>query len=292
LPKRKIEPEYSKMMNVKTAIKQQIKRILLNSLWQFDGKRLAERLRKLGIQAGDSLIVHASWRTDSGFKGSPIEMIQALKRVLGPDGLLVMTSMPYQNESSRKFIQRGGKVNIRRSPSKMGLLTEVFRRNKETRRSLSPTHPLLAWGNDAESFLAGHEQALSPFGPDSPFQKLLDRGAKVLCIDAPFSTVTFTHFVEDRIAKHLPYPLYEEHIFQGTVIDEEKQEHKVPVQVLTAQANRLRREERYIAALEQTGAIRNAKVGNCRLLLLECRQMVEVAEAMYARGQSFFDMPE
>ncbi|MEH6814112.1 MAG: AAC(3) family N-acetyltransferase, partial [Motiliproteus sp.] len=135
-------------------------------------------------------------------------MIQALKQAVGPQGLLVMTSMPYQNESSREFLERGGKINIRRSPSKMGLLSEVFRRNKETVRSLSPTHPLLAWGTEADAFIAGHDQASSPFGPVSPFQKLLERDAKVLCIDAPFSTVTFTHFVEDRIANNLPYPLY------------------------------------------------------------------------------------
>lgn len=279
-------------MNTQATIKHLVKRLLLKSLWKFDADKLTAHLRSQGINSGDSLIVHASWRTDCGFYGTPLEMIQALKRVVGTQGLLVMTSMPYQNESSREFLERGGKLNVRRSPSKMGLLSEVFRRNKETLRSLSPTHPLLAWGAGAQAFIGGHDQALSPFGPESPFQKLLGQDAKILCIDAPFSTVTFTHFVEDQIAMHLPYPLYEEQIYSGLVIDRDGVEYSVPVQVLSAKANALRREQRYIEALQAAGAMQTSKLGNCRFLRLSCRQMVQVAEAMYAQGQSFFDMPE
>ncbi|WP_207060992.1 AAC(3) family N-acetyltransferase [Motiliproteus sp. SC1-56] len=279
-------------MTAKTAIKSGLKNLLLKTLWRFDAAALTSHLQRLGIEPGDTLIVHASWRTDSGFSGTPLDMITSLKVAIGSEGLLVMTSMPYQNESSRDFLQRKGSINIRRSPSKMGLLTEVFRRNAQTVRSLSPTHPLLASGPEARTFIEGHEAALVPFGPDSPFQKLLDRNAKILCIGAPFSTVTFSHFVEDRIAPYLPYSLYEKNIFQGVVIDTDNNEQSIPVKVLSSQANRLRREERYVAALEQAGAIKCSRIGNCRLLLLECRDMVDVAETMYRRGQSFFDVPE
>ncbi|MFT5721793.1 MAG: aminoglycoside 3-N-acetyltransferase [Motiliproteus sp.] len=280
------------MTPITAALKRRIKQLLCRTLWKFSVDDLVKHLKKQGLGTGDTLIVHASWRPDSGFNGNPAEMIRALKQVIGPEGLLVMTSMPYQNESSRAFLERGGTLNVRRSPSQMGLLSEVFRRNKETLRSLSPTHPLLAWGAGSENFIAGHDLALSPFGPKSPFQKLLDLDAKVLCIDAPFATITFSHFVEDRIAPLLPFPLYEPQIFTGRVIDHSSEERELSVQVLSAQANRLRRDARYLQALQHAQAIEASTLGNCRLLLLSCRQMVAVAETLYAQGQSFFETQE
>ncbi|MCG5502206.1 AAC(3) family N-acetyltransferase, partial [Ectothiorhodospira lacustris] len=107
-------------------------------------------------------MIHASWGPANGFHGRPADMIFILKELIGVNGLLVMPSLTYQNESSREFLARGVPMDVRRSPSQMGLLSEVFRRGKGVRRSLSPTHPLLAWGHRAEEFLAGHEEALVP----------------------------------------------------------------------------------------------------------------------------------
>ncbi|MDX1656469.1 MAG: AAC(3) family N-acetyltransferase, partial [Candidatus Competibacteraceae bacterium] len=233
--------------------------------------------------------VHASWLSHNGFRGRPVELIEALKAVVGPGGLLSMTSMPYHNESSAQFLERGGVMDVRRSASRMGLLTEVFRRNRETRRSLSPTHPILAWGERADWFVADHQNCLSPFGPGSPFAKLLQLDGKILTLDAPFSTITFTHFLEDRIASSLPFSLYEPQPRTATVVDDQDRHLEVPVRVISREANARRREERLVAALEREGLLHRSRVGNTRLLLVECRAMTDCVDRMVAAGQSFFD---
>ncbi|MCG5512080.1 AAC(3) family N-acetyltransferase [Ectothiorhodospira shaposhnikovii] len=252
----------------------------------------SEAISQLGLRRDDVVMIHSSWRTNNGFVGRPTDMIATLRDVVGINGLLVFPSLIYQNESSKEFLIRNVAMDVRRSPSQMGLLSEVFRRGKGVRRSLSPTHPLLAWGHRAEEFLVGHDEALVPFGPQSPFGRLLEWNGKILTIDAPFSTVTFTHFLEDRIAQTLPVPLYEPEPMEGTVIDYEGVARKVPVKVLSATANRLRRDDLLEAELLKEGVLKRRRVGNTRLGLLDCRAMTEVVDHMVATGRHFFDSPQ
>jgi aminoglycoside 3-N-acetyltransferase len=89
-------------------------------------------------------------------------VVRALKAAVGEGGLLVMPSMPYHNMSSAQWLAKGKPMNVLRSPSMMGLVSEVFRRSEGVQRSLSLTHPLLAWGRDAAAFVEGHERAERP----------------------------------------------------------------------------------------------------------------------------------
>lgn len=270
-------------------LRDRLKHLIVKHLLCYDGPALLRRLRRLGVRQDDTLMVHSSWKPLNGFSGRPADMIVALKQAVGENGLLVMPSLTYQNESSAEFLARGIPMDVRRSPSKMGLLPEVFRRNRDIVRSLSPTHPLLAWGRGATEFVADHDRAAEPFGAQSPFARLLARDAWILGIDAPFSTITFTHFVEDRLADRLPFPFYDLEVRMGTVIDYSGQARQCPVRVISTQANRLRREERYVMQLERQGMLHRRRIGNTRLLLLRCREMVECAESMAARGELFFD---
>ncbi len=173
----------------------------------------------------------------------------------------------------------------------MGLLTEVFRRSKDVRRSLSPTHPLLAWGADAESFLDGHEKTDRPFGPQSPFARLLERNAWLVCLDCGFESITFTHYVEDCIADTLPFPLYEPQPMTGIAIDYDGNRIECPTRVLSAQANRLRRDARLEAHLRQAGALAQARVGNSRFESIRAADLFTGARALATSGIHFFDMP-
>jgi len=270
-------------------IKKKIKNVLLKTLWKYDGAQLVRFLKKRGIEKGDTLVVHASWLKQNGFQGSPLDFINAIKEVVTDQGLLVMMSMPYQNQSSAEFIRRGGQMKVNRSPSKMGLLSEVFRRGKETHRSLSPTHPVLAWGKDAQAFLAGHIECLEPFGKGSPFEKMLLRNAKIMAVDTPFSTVTFTHFLEDSVSDQLSFRLYEEESLIGTVVTDTGEELNPPVKVLSQEANARRREDRLIAFLQQEKAINNARLGATRFIFMECAKLRAATEKMYQQKISMFD---
>jgi aminoglycoside 3-N-acetyltransferase len=180
-------------------------------------------------------------------------------------------------------------MDVRRTPSMMGLLSEAFRRSQGVHRSLSPSHPLVAWGADAETFLAGHERTDEPFGPDSPFARLLTREAWILGLDVPFASFTFTHHVEAITAHALPYPFYEAEPMAAVTIDATGQRIDCQVKVISAQANRARREERLVAELERMGALHRVRLGNTRLLLVRAQDVLAGASALLSRGQHFFE---
>ena len=255
----------------------------------YNAQALRKKLEQIGVREGDTLMVHSSWRPSNGFTEPPAQFCAALREAVGEDGLVVMPSLTYHNMSSAEFLATGKPMNVRRSPSAMGLLTEVFRRGKGVVRSLSPTHPLLAWGKDAAEFIAGHEATDRPFGPESPFARLLQRNALILCVDAGFSSITFTHFVEDQLAHTLDVPLYEPSPINGTVVDSTGAEHIVPTRVLSAAANRLRREPRLIAHLTQAGSLHEGRIGNTRLTWIRAQDHMRGAEALATAGAHFFD---
>ena len=269
-----------------------IKKTIVNIFFSYDDEKFVDNLMSMGISRGDVIMVHSSWLSLNGFKGRPVLMVNALKRLIGETGLLIMPSLSYQNESTADYLRRRKVMNVKRTPSMMGLLSEVFRRGSGVRRSLSPTHSLVAWGNESKSFVAGHEACQVPFGKNSPFDKLLKMNGKILTIDAPFSTITFTHFLEDRIASHLNFPLYEESSFFGKLIDYDGEEHEIEVKVLSRQANNLRREQRLINELNKQGVIKRRKVGNTQLMLIDCKAMSDCVDEMIVKGDLFFDSPK
>jgi len=273
------------------AIPRGVKKLIARTFFSFGPDDVVRRLGLLGVRAGDTVMVHSSWVPDNGFRGKPRDMIAALQHSVGPRGLLVMPSLTYQNKSSRAFLASGTPMDVRRSASKAGLLSEVFRRTPGVARSLSPTHPLLAWGSGAEAFIADHDRALVPFGEHSPFDKLLRRYGKIVTFDAPFSTITFTHYAECRIASLLPFDLFEADAMLGQVIDAEGNHREIPVRVISDRANQLRRDHRLEAWLRDANMLRTARVGRSRLLCVTCSAITNCAQEMAAQGRFFFDFP-
>jgi len=273
------------------AIKPRLKALAAKTVWAYGPEDVVKKLRQYGVLPGTTLIVHSSWLQYNGFRGKPADLVKAFKSAVGPEGLLVMTSMPYHNMSSAQWLAKGKAMNVRRSPSMMGLVSEVFRRSEGVVRSLSATHPLLAWGTAAEEFISGHQDTDYPFGPDSPFAKLLDRDAITLGFDAAFSAFTFTHFVEDQIAESLPITLYEPEPLRGMVVDANGTTSEQWVRVLSAEANSLRREHRLVEKLKNDGVLHQGSIGHTSLTWIRVKDVLAGARSLVAEGQNFFDAP-
>ena len=232
-----------------------IKHMMVQIFWSYGETNLVRTLNHLSIHEADTVMVHASWNPNNGFRGSPAKFIAALKAAIGPDGLLTMTSLPYHNQSSAEYLAQGRPMDVRRTASRMGLLSEVFRRDPETQRSLSPTHPVLAWGRDAMEFVSGHEDRAVPFGSESPFERLLERDGKILLVDTSLASITFTHYLEDRIKDQLPVLLYEPKPMEGLVIDQSGNAMAVPTYVISKRANAARDEGPFFASLDHCSSM-------------------------------------
>lgn len=258
-----------------STLKQKLKSVLLQTLWAFGPDELVRAIRRLGVREGDVLMVHSGWRPGSGFRGRPQDLVQAFLDAVGPTGTLCMMSMPFHGTSAAEYLTTGKVFDVRRTVSMVGLPSEIFRRRKGAVRSLHPTHSVAAMGPRASWLTEGHERCRSPFGPGSPFDKLVEAGAKILLYDVSFSFMTFEHYLEDRIQARLPVPLYEPEERPAEVIDSQGERRSVATQVLSAAVNRGRNSAALGAWLEAGGLLRRTTFKNVRLSLVDAKGAAE-----------------
>jgi aminoglycoside 3-N-acetyltransferase len=253
----------------------------------FDVKALRRALSEIGVARGDTLLVHSGYDAFTGFTGKPADVITVLEEMIGPHGTILMPSMPF-NGTAIEYLRSGAITDIARTPSRMGLLTEIFRRQKGTIRSVHPTHPVLARGASATYLTAGHENAPSPCGTGSPFAKLLETDGKILFLGTSIDTMTFFHNLEERYENRLhPSPLTEE-IFPVEVRDAAGRTIIVKTRLFEPAVSRRRRIEIMLPELRRRQDFRTARVGLLSIYLVKSSSVRDAFEATLTKGMSFY----
>lgn len=160
---------------------------------KYDPEYLANDLRKLGLQAGDTVLVHSGFRNINA--ESVAAVVEALQQVLTAEGTLVMPSFPGGSEFF--MVQSGIVFDVRSRKSDCGLITEYFRKQANVKRSLNPGHCMAAWGKHADFIVEGHEKCRVSAGWGSPFEKIIERHGKILLIGVTNLNNTTLHYVEN-----------------------------------------------------------------------------------------------
>ena len=132
--------------------------------------RLLRDLRSLGVEPGDLLFVHSSFKSLGPVEGGAGGVVAALEDAVGPEGLLMMPSF-----NLVEWERRAEVWDVGATPSTVGWLTEYFRLMSGTYRSDHYSHSVVARGKGARELVAGHRsQEGVPFsvGPDALGQDL------------------------------------------------------------------------------------------------------------------------
>lgn len=172
---------------------------------------VAEGLRGLGVEAGDTLLVHASLSELGWVCGGPQAVVDALQRVLTEEGTLAMPTHSSQYSNAEHWenppVPDHWPEVIRETmppyrpestPTRgMGAISECFRDYPGVRRSRHPEVSFAAWGADAEAVVADHSFD-DGLGERSPLAELYDRDADVLLLGTDWSTCTSLHLAEYR----------------------------------------------------------------------------------------------
>lgn len=168
---------------------------------------LEEHLARLGVGQGDTLLVHASFKSLGQIQSGAAAVIEAFENVLGKAGTLLM---PGFNLCSPDKAIRAGRWNPATTPSTVGYLTEFMRQLSGTVRSDHYSHSFLARGAQAEYLVSGHtsnDGEISPwdrepwgrtFGKDSPLVRAMELDARVLLLGTGHKSLTYWHLVEVR----------------------------------------------------------------------------------------------
>ncbi|MCC5877683.1 MAG: AAC(3) family N-acetyltransferase, partial [Candidatus Sumerlaeia bacterium] len=163
-----------------------------------DQSTLREELLASGVAKGDLLVVHSSLKAVGRIDGGPTALIQVLEDIIGPTGTLMMPTFTFNLQGWAMGVYDPG-----RTASRVGMLTEVFRRQPGVCRSLHPTHSVAARGMMAEELTEGAPTLHEPLGPGSPFDRARLLGAKILLLGVGQNRNSTIHLAE-HLAE-LPY---------------------------------------------------------------------------------------
>lgn len=273
-------------LKIKSQIRK-IKTVVASSLLSYDGVMLVNSLKEMGIRENDTVLVHANFKSDSGFQGEPGDAVEVLKGFLGEQGNFLMVSIPFRG-AGKDYLEKGKTFRVKKTMSMMGLISEMFRRAEGVQRSLHPTHPVLAYGKDSGMLTAEHEKCLYPCGAGSPFDKLRQLKGKILFYDANCRAITFFHYVEDLIKDKIPVAVYGDDLFKVKCIDENDRE--IEVKTYTFNKDLKRDAGKLIEEMENRGLIKRGRVGNSDLILLEAEDVVACMTEMVESGNYPYDL--
>ncbi|MFK8249956.1 aminoglycoside 3-N-acetyltransferase [Ancylobacter terrae] len=167
---------------------------------------LAADLWSLGLQAGDTVMVHAAMSRFGPLLNGPDAFIGALLDVLGPTGTLV--AYTDWDGAYEPLLDADGCLPERWRPHvppfdpatsrairDNGILAEFIRTTPGARRSGNPGASVAAIGALSAWIVADHPLDYG-YGDGSPLAKLVAAGGRVLMAGAPWETMTLLHHAE------------------------------------------------------------------------------------------------
>jgi len=156
----------------------------------------------------DILMVHSSYNALLPmYQGSQMELLKTLIDFCGATRTLVMPAFYFgeaDDGGARGTFLRDPKFDVRRTPSQMGILTELFRRTRGVLQSKHPVYRVAALGPQAAHLIARHEESLTGMGHNTPFDFMAKHTTCVLGVGKTFQVLTQVHHVESMLGEDFP----------------------------------------------------------------------------------------
>jgi aminoglycoside 3-N-acetyltransferase len=167
---------------------------------RYGAAELADALAKVNVPKHGTVFVHSSWEEFYNFDGRPMDLIKILQDYIGPTGTIAMPAFALRLDPTSLF-------DVRRTPTGAGFIAETFRRMKGVERSIHLYQSVAAIGPNATYLVRDHLKSLTSWDKHSPFPRLADLDATILCLGLPrsFGLGTVLHCPESLLREEIPY---------------------------------------------------------------------------------------
>lgn len=163
-------------------------------------------LRRLGVHPGDLVMIHASLKAIGTIDGGPVTLVGSLLDAVAPGGTLMgyasWDRSPYEETlNGAQMDEEARRAWPPFDPATagtyrgFGLLNQFLVETPGALRSAHPDASMVAIGALAQALIEPHRLG-EAFGRDSPLERFVRSGGKVLLLGAPLNTVTALHYAE------------------------------------------------------------------------------------------------
>lgn len=221
---------------------------------------------RLGLKAGDIVLVHSSYKSLGGVQGGPQTVIDALLEVLTPEGTLIMPTFNFN-------FNKGEPWDVLKTPSHMGAITELVRTNPESRRVFHPFYSFAIMGKLKDELTRVRYK--DSYGVDSIFMQLRNLDAKIMIIGLSYThSMTFFHHIEQM--EGVDYRFIKE--FTGQVTDETGKTYTDTFTMLVRDIDKgvLTEVDPMGAVLEKQGVVQIEKIGEADVKLMKANDVYRV----------------
>lgn len=169
------------------------------------------------INEGESILLHANasrlvkncLKIDKNFQTNSI--LETLLTKIGPTGTIIVPTFSFKTINNKFF-------DIKKTPSEMGLISELVRKNPLSVRTGHPVYSFAVIGSKKNLFEnLDNEDAFSIY---SPFKIIHNINCKIAIMDLPDSkSMTFYHYIEQM--NSVKYRFIKKFSFEYNNIDNE-----------------------------------------------------------------------
>ena len=226
---------------------------------------LVDGFRTLGVEAGDTLLVHSSYKSFGPVDGGPQTVIRALELAVDTehDGTLVMPTFNFG-------FNKGEPWDVRTTPSKMGVLTELVRQDPRAKRVFHPFYSFAVLGKHAE--MLGGLRYKSAYERNSVFGKLRDLDGKIMVIGLSYTnSMTFFHHIEQM--EGVDYRFLKQ--FTGEVTDADGRTYTDTFEMLVRDIDKgvITEVDPMGFLMEEKGVIQVRKIGEADVKLMKANEV-------------------
>lgn len=243
---------------------------------------LLHTLRSLGIHGGDAVFVHSGMEAFWAWKGTVPDIIAVIKDAVGPHGTLILPTFSVMG-TAVDLAKSGAIFDSRLTPSRTGLISEIFRRSPDVLRSIHPTHSVAVWGADKEWWVENHYLAETPCGRGSPFFRLLEKNGKIVLAGADISTLTFFHCAEELLEPEMPFSPFTSERYVLTCRVDGAIVKTAPMRLYAPEISKRRSLGILETELKRRGFWRQQRLGSLVIVVLTANQILDTLRDLSSR---------
>lgn len=234
------------------------------------------------------VLLHTSMTHIGRIDGGPKFIGDCVMEIVGvPDNTLLVSALPYRG-SFKEYLSYTDTFDVRTAPIAMGNVNEYLSRIKEAKRSVHPTHSVIAIGKNAADYVNGHNLDATPFSINSPYFKLLKNNGYVMLLGASLNNFTFVHVVEDMLGTANPVNPYYRKVYSVDCIDQDGKHSIVKTRVHNPFWGIFRDIEFMKTGLISSGIMKSIPLGESEISLIKVKDFTLYYLNLLAQGRSIY----